>query len=68
MTDFEGKPLDWSHGKKLTHNKVHAAVVPLFHNSWLMAIFGQYVVATNGKLHSTVLAAIRSVLQETPLE
>jgi hypothetical protein len=22
VTDLEGKPLDWSHGKKLSHNKV----------------------------------------------
>jgi 3'(2'), 5'-bisphosphate nucleotidase len=39
VTDLDGKPLDWSHGKKLTHNKG--------------------VVATNGKLHKTVLAAIK---------
>lgn len=31
VTDLEGKPLDWSHGKKLSHNKVPIALlhVPL---------------------------------------
>jgi 3'(2'), 5'-bisphosphate nucleotidase len=30
VTDLEGKPLDWSHGKKLSHNKVPIVLLRWF--------------------------------------
>lgn len=75
VTDLEGKPLDWSHGKKLSHNKVPILLplcAPLARGSLTLLnpkLDGcvQGVVATNGKLHQAVLDAVQAALHENKL-
>jgi 3'(2'), 5'-bisphosphate nucleotidase len=45
VTDVEGRPLDFSHGRRLEHNRG--------------------VVATDGRFHDEVVAAVQHVLAES---